>query len=72
MNWQFKLERTKIATTKSLGFASHSDYKIPDPIASLMLYWKRIIQQIFSFVLITTLKINIKITVKLNFELTRF
>ena len=53
-------------TNKSLDSASLKS------TASLMLYWKQIILQIFSFILITTLQINIKITTELNFELRSF
>jgi hypothetical protein len=66
------LKRTKITTNKSLSFALLFYCRILKPTASLVLYRKWFILPIFSFVLITTLKVNIRITVKLNFELVSF
>jgi hypothetical protein len=65
-----RLKRTKITTNKSMSTASFPNCKSLKPTTSLALYWKWIILQVFSYILVTTLKNEI--TLKLNFEMMCF
>ena len=49
------------STNKTFDFASFSHCKSLKPAPSLALYWKQIILQMYPFVFIIILKINIKL-----------